>query len=104
MSAAVCSWHPVRVGDAVPRRSIDGRDLPNPVRTARDWSVSERSQVLFIRGTFRRRKSAVAAEMSHQLAGADVPHCLIEGDNLDLAHPTPLEQGHPLTEMNLAAM
>ncbi len=65
--------------------------------------MSGRSQVVFIGGRSGVGKSAVAAEMSHQLAGADVQHCLIEGD-LDLAHPTPWEQGHPLPEMNLAAM
>ncbi len=66
--------------------------------------MSQRSQVVFIGGRSGVGKSAVAAEMSHQLARADVQHCLIEGDNLDLAHPTPWQQGHPLAEMNLAAM
>ena len=42
--------------------------------------------------------------MFTQLVQADVKHCLIEGDNLDLAHPTPWEQGQPLAELNLAAM
>ncbi len=77
---------------------------PSTVRTARDYSVSERGQVVFIGGRSGVGKSAVAAEMSHQLARSDVQHCVIEGDNLDLAHPTPWEQGHPLAEMNLAAM
>ncbi len=66
--------------------------------------MGERSQVVFIGGRAGVGKSAVAGEMLHQLARADVQHCLIEGDNLDLAHPTPWEQGHPLAEMNLAAM
>ena len=43
-------------------------------------------------------------EMFSQLAEADVMHGLIEGDNLDLAHPTPWEHGQPLAELNLAAM
>ncbi len=42
--------------------------------------------------------------MFHQLAQADVRHCLIEGDNLDMAHPPPWERGQPLAELNLAAM
>lgn len=62
------------------------------------------SQVVFIGGRAGVGKSAVAAEVFHQLAGADVHHCLIEGDNLDMAHPTPWEHGLPLAEMNLAAM
>jgi hypothetical protein len=66
--------------------------------------VSERSQVVFIGGRAGVGKTAVAAEMFAQLARADVRHCLIEGDNLDLAHPTPWEQGQPLAELNLAAM
>jgi len=42
--------------------------------------------------------------MFAQLARMNVQHCLIEGDNLDLAHPTPWQQGQPLAELNLAAM
>jgi hypothetical protein len=42
--------------------------------------------------------------MHTQLVRADVSHCHIEGDNLDLAHPTPWELGQPLAELNLAAM
>jgi ABC-type glutathione transport system ATPase component len=66
--------------------------------------MSERSRVLFIGGRSGVGKSAVAAEMFTQLARADVSHCLIEGDTLDLAHPTPWEHGQFLAEMNLAAM
>jgi cytidylate kinase len=66
--------------------------------------VSKRSRVVFIGGRSGVGKSAVAAELFNQLARADVQHCLIEGDNLDMAHPTPWEQGLPLPEMNLAAM
>jgi cytidylate kinase len=63
-----------------------------------------RSQVVFIGGRSGVGKTAVAVEIFTQLAHADVKHCLIEGDNLDLAHPTPWEQGQPLAELNLAAM
>jgi cytidylate kinase len=66
--------------------------------------VSKRSQVVFIGGRSGAGKTAVAAEMFTQLARANVMHCLIEGDNLDMAHPTPWEQGQPLAELNLAAM
>ena len=66
--------------------------------------VSETSQVVFIGGRSGVGKSAVAVEMFRQLSQADVKHCLIEGDNLDLAHPAPWQQGQPLAELNLAAM
>ena len=59
---------------------------------------------MFIGGRSGVGKTAVAVEMFTQLARADVKHCLIEGDNLDLAHPTPWQQGQPLAELNLAAM
>ena len=47
-------------------------------------------------------KSSVALELHEQLSAAGVQHCVIEGDNLDLAHPPPWE--HRLAERNLAAM
>ncbi|MCS7484499.1 hypothetical protein ACFFQW_40215 [Umezawaea endophytica] len=51
-------------------------------------------------------KTTVGWEVSVQLQAAHVPHCLIEGDNLDHAHPAPI--GDPartkLTEANLAAL
>jgi hypothetical protein len=40
--------------------------------------------------------------MHAQLSAAGVRHCLIEGDNLDLAYPPP--HVHGLAEQNLAAM
>lgn len=64
--------------------------------------MSDRSEVLFLGGRSGVGKSSVAVELHVQLSGADVRHCLIEGDNLDLAHPPPWE--HRLAERNLAAM
>lgn len=66
--------------------------------------MSERSHVVFIGGRSGVGKSAVVAELFDQLVRADVRHCVIDGDNLDLAHPTPWRRGQPLAEMNLAAM
>jgi gluconate kinase len=63
-----------------------------------------RHEVVFIGGRSGVGKSAVAAELFRQLAAADVMHCLIDGDNLDLAHPSPFGQGHDLAEQNLRAM
>lgn len=63
-----------------------------------------RTQVVFLGGRSGVGKSSVAAEVSRILAAADVAHALIEGDNLDQAHPEPWRQGIPLTERNLAAM
>jgi DNA polymerase III delta prime subunit len=62
------------------------------------------SEVLFIGGRSGVGKSSVAFEVSRQLVEADVQHALIEGDNLDQAHPQPWRAGIPLAERNLAAM
>lgn len=40
--------------------------------------------------------------MHAQLRAMDVAHCVIDGDFLDMAHPTPWEHG--LAERNLSAM
>jgi ABC-type dipeptide/oligopeptide/nickel transport system ATPase component len=61
-----------------------------------------RSEVLLLGGRSGVGKSSVAAEIHVQLSAAGVRHCLIEGDNLDLAYPPPWQHG--LAERNLAAM
>jgi hypothetical protein len=66
--------------------------------------VAPRSQVLFIGGRSGVGKSTVGAELYAQLCSAEVSHCMIEGDNLDLAYPVPREQALRLAELNLAAM
>ncbi|ROQ05618.1 adenylylsulfate kinase [Rathayibacter sp. PhB93] len=63
-----------------------------------------RTEVLFLGGRSGVGKSSVAAEVSRLLAEADVSHALIEGDNLDQAHPEPWRRGLALAELNLAAM
>lgn len=47
----------------------------------------QRSHVLLIGGRAGVGKSTVAAELSSQLKRADIPHCRIDGDWLDLAYP-----------------
>ena len=64
--------------------------------------MSDRSEVLFLGGRSGVGKSSVAVQLHVQLSDADVRHCLIEGDNLDLAHPPPWE--HHLAARNLAAI
>ena len=61
-----------------------------------------RTKILLIGGRAGVGKSTVGHEIHVQLGAADVQHCLIEGDNLDMAHPSALEHG--LAEQNLAAM
>lgn len=61
-------------------------------------------EVLFIGGCAGVGKTSVAAEVHAQFAAARIRHCLIEGDNLDMAWPAPWEQGLGLAEANLAAM
>jgi hypothetical protein len=60
------------------------------------------TELLLIGGRSGVGKSSVGAEIHAQLSAARVRHCLIEGDNLDMAYPPPQEHG--LTEQNLAAM
>jgi len=61
-----------------------------------------RSSVLFLGGRSGVGKSSVGAEIHVRLTARRVRHCLIEGDNLDMAYPPPWE--HNLAERNLAAM
>jgi hypothetical protein len=62
------------------------------------------SFVLFLGGRSGVGKSSIGLEIHAQLSAAEVRHCLIEGDNLDLAWPVPWQQGHHLAERNLAAI
>jgi hypothetical protein len=64
--------------------------------------VTEQSSALFIGGRAGVGKSSVGYEIHAQLSAARVQHCLIEGDNLDMAWPAPHEHG--LAEQNLAMM
>lgn len=63
-----------------------------------------RTEVIFIGGRSGVGKTTVAAELSRLLATEDVVHALIEGDNLDQAHPEPWRNGIDVAEQNLAAM
>jgi hypothetical protein len=60
------------------------------------------SEVVFIGGPSGVGKSSVGVEVHAQLSASDVPHCVVDGDFLDMAHPAPWEHG--LAERNLAAM
>ena len=64
--------------------------------------MSARSEALFVGGRSGAGKSSVGNELHAQLSAAGVRHCLIDGDFLDMAHPSPWEHG--LAERNLAAM
>lgn len=57
---------------------------------------------MFIGGRSGTGKTSVGFEMHAQLSAAHVPHCLIDGDFLDMAHPAPWQ--HNLAERNLAAI
>jgi hypothetical protein len=67
---------------------------------------ASQAEVLLIAGRSGVGKTTVGWEISARLQSEGVAHCLIEGDNLDQAHPAP--PGDPartkLTEANLAAM
>lgn len=62
------------------------------------------TEVVFIGGRSGVGKTTVAAEVSRLLAIEDISHALIEGDNLDQAHPEPWRNGIDLAEQNLAAI
>jgi adenylylsulfate kinase-like enzyme len=47
---------------------------------------------LFIGGRSGVGKSSVGYEIHAQLSAACVQHCLIEGDNLDMAWPIPMSR------------
>ncbi len=64
----------------------------------------ERTEALFIGGRSGVGKTSVGTELHRQLSLSAITHCLIEGDNLDLAFPVPSEQGLQIAELNLAAM
>ena len=60
------------------------------------------TQLLLIGGRSGSGKTQAASELHALLAREDVRHAVIEGDYLDLAHPTPWE--HHLAERNLVAV
>ena len=64
--------------------------------------MTEQTEALFLGGRAGVGKSSVGYEIHEQLSAAGLRHCLIEGDNLDMAYPEPWE--HHLAERNLAAM
>lgn len=64
--------------------------------------MAQASEVLFLGGRSGAGKTSVGYEIHAQLSAARIPHCLIDGDNLDMAYPPP--QHHGLAERNLAAL
>lgn len=60
------------------------------------------THVLLMGGRSGSGKTQAASELHALLVREDVRHAVIEGDYLDLAHPTPWE--HHLAERNLAAV
>lgn len=63
--------------------------------------MAEASETLCLGHRVGAGKTTVGYEIHAQLSEAQVPHCLIDGDNLDMACPPPQEHG--LAERNLAA-
>ena len=85
-------------------RHLDAPPKPRPGPGAferLDGAGRDRAEALFLGGRSGVGKSSVGYEIHARLSAADVRHCLIEGDNLDMAHP-PGEHG--LAERNLATM
>jgi cytidylate kinase len=64
--------------------------------------MAELAELLVVGGRSGVGKSAVAFEVSAQLAESEVSHALIEGDVLDFAYPPP--EGPQLAEKNLATL
>jgi gluconate kinase len=65
-----------------------------------------RVEVLLLGGRSGVGKTSVGYEVSELLQAAGVAHCLVDGDNLDAAHPRPPDDPHgtALTEANLRAL
>jgi ABC-type glutathione transport system ATPase component len=63
---------------------------------------ANRSELLVIGGRSGVGKSSAAFALHDLLLARDVPHAVVEGDTLDLAHPAPF--AHRLAERNLAAI
>jgi hypothetical protein len=86
--------------------SKGSRRIDTRVRQRRPFRYSAavllRSEALFLGGRSGVGKSSVGNEIHVQLSASGVRHCLIEGDNLDMAYPPPWEHG--LGARNLAAM
>jgi len=55
--------------------------------------ADERTSVLLIGGRSGVGKTSVASAVHDLLVARDVPHAVVEGDALDLAHPAPWEHG-----------
>ena len=53
------------------------------------------SDVMFIGGRSGTGKTSIGLEIHAQLSAAGVIHCLIEGDFLDMAYPTPWHHNRP---------
>ncbi|MDQ1135895.1 putative kinase [Microbacterium sp. SORGH_AS 1204] len=66
--------------------------------------VANSTRVIFVGGRSGVGKTTVAAVASRLLAERNVRHAVIEGDNLDHAHPEPWRAGIHLAEQNLAAI
>lgn len=62
-------------------------------RLAGSAVADERTAVLLIGGRSGVGKSTVASAVHDLLVARDVPHAVVEGDALDLAHPAPWEHG-----------
>lgn len=64
--------------------------------------MTGQTEALLLGGRAGVGKSSVGYEIHEQLSAVGIRHCLIEGDNLDMAYPEPWE--YHLAERNLAAM
>ncbi|WP_318241402.1 GNAT family N-acetyltransferase [Cellulomonas avistercoris] len=62
-------------------------------RLAGDRADGARTSVLLIGGRSGAGKSTVASAVHDLLVARDLPHAVVEGDALDLAHPAPWEHG-----------
>lgn len=67
-----------------------------------DGPPAGRTEAILLGGRSGTGKTSVGYEVHAQLSAAGIRHCLIDGDNLDMAYPDPREHG--LGERNLAAM
>ncbi|HEY1641567.1 MAG TPA: adenylyl-sulfate kinase [Streptosporangiaceae bacterium] len=75
---------------------------PRPDAQRPDGPAAERTEALLLGGRSGTGKTSVGYEVHAQLSAAGIRHCIVDGDNLDMAYPDPREHG--LAERNLAAI
>ena len=74
---------------------MNGRGSSGGTGASDETETETAAEVLFIGGRSGVGKTSAALELHALLTALDVRHAVIEGDNLDLAHPAPWQHPSP---------